>query len=160
MKFFLKTMNRPIKLKSKVHHDKRGYLIETLSKKKYLNVKFSLLTMSKKNVFRGLHYQKFYSQAKLIFLVKGKIIDYCLDIRKKSKNYGRLYKFNLNKNESLFIPKGFAHGYKSLDQENILMYYMDNFRYQKYESGFLHKDISLTGFKISNKDKFLPLFNK
>ena len=60
-------MNRPIKLKSKIHRDKRGYLIETLSKKKYLNVKFSLLTMSKKNVFRGLHYQKFYSQAKLIF---------------------------------------------------------------------------------------------
>jgi len=155
-----KLLKIPKLISSKVFYDKRGYLIETISRKKYLNVKFSILTVSKKKIFRGLHFQKLQPQAKLIFLVKGKITDYCLDIRKNSKNYGKLYKFTLKKNDSLFIPKGFAHGYKTLAQENILMYYMDNFRYKKYECGILHKDISLTGFKISNKDKTLPFFKK
>ncbi len=160
MKSKNRLLQKPKLIRSNVFHDNRGYLTEIISKKKYLNVKFSILTVSKKKVFRGLHFQKLYQQTKLIYLINGKIIDYCLDIRKNSKNYGKLYKFILNKNDSLFIPKGFAHGYKSLEQENILMYFMDNFRHKKYESGFLHKDISLTGFKISNKDKILPIFKK
>ena len=153
-----KILQKPKLIKTKPHFDYRGCLIETLPKKIFFKIKFSLVTTSKKNVFRGLHYQKLYAQAKLIFLIKGKIVDYCLDLRKNSKSYGKLYKFNLKKNNLLFIPKGFAHGYKTLDKENTLIYFMDNIRHAKHERGILHKDIKLTGIITSNKDKNLQIF--
>ena len=55
--------------------------------------KFFLLVSSKKNVFRGFHFQKRKQQEKLVVVVKGKIIDYCIDLRKKSKTFGKVFKF-------------------------------------------------------------------
>ena len=89
--------------------------------------------MSKKNVIRGLHFQKVKPQAKFISVVKGKIVDVVVDIRKNSKTYGRHFRIILsNKNStSLFIPEGFAHGFGGLDKENIVVYSCTNYRYKK-----------------------------
>ena len=117
----------PKVIKTKCYNDRRGYLQEIYLKKKLKkNFNFSLVTLSKKNVFRGFHFQIKNQQAKLIYLVKGKVLDIVLDLRKKSKNFGKVFKFNLKEKDILYIPRGFAHGYLALSKENILIYYMDD----------------------------------
>ena len=94
-------------LSTKVNIDKRGYLIETFKKKK-LNVNFdyTILVSSKKNVFRGLHFQKKKQQEKLLIVTKGSIIDYCIDLRKKSKTFTKVFKFKLKKKFNFTYTKG------------------------------------------------------
>ena len=89
--------------------------------------------------------QKNYQQGKYISVVKGKIVDVVVDIRKNSKTYGRHFRIILsNKNStSLFIPEGFAHGFGGLDKENIVVYSCTNYRYKKGEKGILWNDKSL-----------------
>ena len=86
-------------LKTQVNLDSRGYLIETFKKKKLnINFDYSILVSSKKNVFRGLHFQKKKQQEKLLIVTKGSIIDYCVDLRKKSKTFTKTFIFHLKKN--------------------------------------------------------------
>ena len=148
--------------KSKCHYDRRGYLQEIyLRKEQKQNFKFSILTSSKKNVFRGFHFQIRKQQAKLVYIVKGKIIDIAIDLRKKSKNFKKAYKFNLKEKDILYIPKGFAHGYLSLASENIVLYYMSDYRDVKSEEGIVWNDKMLNikyptkKIKLSKKDKKL-----
>ena len=70
----------------------------------------------KKNVLRGLHFQKKSSQAKLLTVVQGKIFDVCVDLRKKSKTYGKYFSIELSQKSelSILIPRGFAHGFQCL----------------------------------------------
>ena len=152
-------------IRRKCFHDKRGYLQEIYLKKKEKKIfKFSLITNSKKHVFRGFHFQLRNQQIKLVYLIKGNILDYIIDLRKKSKNFGKVYKFKLKEKDILYIPKGFAHGYLSLASENIVLYYMTNYRDPKNESGIIWNDkmlkIKFPTKKIilSNKDKRLPSF--
>ena len=97
-------------INSKTIKDRRGFLQEIV-KDKSKKFKFSLLVKSKKNVFRGMHFQEKKQQEKILVVAKGKIIDFCLDLRKKSSSFGKIFKFKLKQNTILFIPKGFAHGY-------------------------------------------------
>ena len=146
MKFFF-----PKVLNAKVNIDKRGYLIETFKRKKInSDFKYSILVSSKKNVFRGLHFQKKKQQEKLLIVLKGSIIDYCVDLRKKSRKFTKIYKFRLKKNSILYIPRGFAHGYLCLENENKLVYLLSNYRLKKYEKvlDFNDKKIDL---RINNK---------
>ena len=145
---------------SKINSDSRGFLIETYKKKKIKsNFKFSILVSSKKNVFRGLHFQKKMQQEKLLIVVKGSIIDFCVDLRKKSKTFAKTYKFLLKENSILHIPKGFAHGYLCLKNENKLVYLLSNYWFKKYEKvlNYNDKEINLKINKknliISEKDK-------
>ena len=141
MKFFF-----PKVLNAKVNFDKRGYLIETFKRKKInSDFKYSILVSSKKNVFRGLHFQKKKQQEKLLIVLKGSIIDYCIDLRKKSKTFSKTYKFYLKKNSILYIPKGFAHGYLCLKNDNKLVYLLSNYWFEKYEKvlNFNDKKINL-----------------
>ena len=132
--------------KGKKFYDSRGYfrevLLEKLINRKF---KFNVVSMSKKNVIRGLHFQKVKPQAKFISVIKGKIVDVVVDIRKNSKTYGRHFRIILSdKNStSLFIPEGFAHGFGGLDKENIVVYSCTNYRYKKGEKGILWNDKSL-----------------
>ena len=144
------------------HYDKRGYLQEIYLKKKEKKIfKFSLITSSKKNVFRGFHFQLRKQQAKLVYIVKGKILDIVIDLRKKSKRFGKVYKFRLKEKDILYIPKGFAHGYLSLTSENIVLYYMTNYRDVKSEEGIVWNDKMLNikfpkkKIIVSKKDKKL-----
>ena len=154
----MKEIKIPKILKSKLHKDKRGSLKEIFKSKDYnKKFKFFLLVSSKKNVFRGFHFQKRKQQEKLVLVVKGKIIDYCIDLRKNSKTFGKIFKFNLNEKSVLFVPKGFAHGYTGLSKENIIVYFLSEYRYSRYESGISLFDQTI---KINLKKNKLILSEK
>ena len=150
-------------LKDTNYYDPRGYFREILKKNYFSKKKFIFWCMSKskRNVLRGLHLQTKFPQDKLVSVIKGKIFDVVVDLRKKSKTYGKKYTITLSENnsKSLFVPAGFAHGFCSLDNENIVLYGCTNFRSKKNEIGILWND-KLLGIKwpirkpiISKKDK-------
>jgi len=118
-------------IKENTYFDKRGFFRELLSEN-YLKIKFPFLvaSYSKKNVVRGLHLQKIKSQGKFISVLKGKIFDVALDLRKKSKTYGKYYTCILSKKNStsIYIPPGFAHGFQALEDENYVIYSCTNYR--------------------------------
>ena len=106
--------------------DSRGYFRE-IDYKKYLkknNLFSESMSKSKKNVLRGMHIQTKNTQAKIVSVIKGKVLDVVIDCRKKSKTFGMYYKIVLSdKNcKSLMIPDGFAHGFLALGKENIIFY--------------------------------------
>ena len=126
------------------------------------------MSKSKKNVLRGFHLQKKFQQGKFVSVVKGKIFDVVLDLRKKSKTYGKHFSIILSEKNStsLFIPAGFAHGYCCLENENIVLYGLTNYRSKKNELGILWNDKTLK-IKwptkkpiISSKDKNNITFEK
>lgn len=133
---------------SKNFPDQRGEFRE-LFRKNLLKTKkeffFTCYSKSKKNVLRGLHLQTFKPQAKFISVIKGKILDVVVDLRKKSKTYRRHFKIILSSknNKSLFVPEGFAHGFLGLDSENIIVYHLTNYRNKKSEAGILWNDNNL-----------------
>ena len=142
--------------------DKRGYFKELLKEKK-LKKRFPFLVMSfsKKNVIRGLHLQKKNSQGKFISVIKGKIFDVVVDLRKNSKTYGKYLSTILSEknSKSIFIPPGFAHGFCALSKENYVVYSCTKYRDEKSEIGIKFNDQDLKinwPIKkpiISNKDK-------
>ena len=150
-------------IQSKSHKDSRGLFKEDYKKKffKNKNFIFGCTSSSKKNVIRGLHLQTKYSQEKYVSVLKGAIFDVVVDLRKKSKTYGKHFKIILSdKNaKSLFIPAGFAHGFLSLKEENIIYYTCTNYRSARHEVGILWNDKDLKikwpikNPVISKKDK-------
>ena len=129
----MKIINPKI-IKTKIHKDSRGYLQEIFKKKQFLNnFKFYILVNTKKNVLRGLHFKKKKQQEKILIIISGEIIDYCLDLRKKSNSFGKIFKYKLKKNSILFIPKGFAHGYLALKNNTQIIYLLSEDRFKKYE---------------------------
>ena len=125
-------------------YDQRGYFREILrnnllKKKKFI---FWSISKSKKNVLRGLHLQTKFKQAKFVSVIKGKIYEVVLDLRKKSRTYGKYYGTILSdKNStSLFVPTGFAHGFCALENESLVLYGMTNYRSRKNEVGILWND--------------------
>ena len=154
-------------IKTNCYYDKRGYLQEIYLKKNLKkNFKFSFITFSRRNVFRGFHFQSKNQQVKLIYLVKGSILDIVIDLRRRSNNFGKAYRFKLREKNILYIPKGFAHGYLSLSAENVLLYYMTNYRDAKNENGIVWNDKNLKikfpvkKLIISKKDKKLNTFDE
>ena len=149
-------------IQNKKHHDKRGYFQELL-KEKQINKKFPFIVMSysKKNVLRGLHIQTNKSQGKYISVLKGKIFDIVVDLRKKSKSFGKCYKNILSEknSRSLYIPPGFAHGFVGIDNNNYVIYSCTNYRDKNSEVGIIYNDPILKikwpkrNFIISSKDK-------
>ena len=149
-------------LKSKVFTDKRGFLKETF-RKDILNrtFPFDIMSYSKKNVLRGLHFQSKYSQAKLITVTHGKILDVAVDLRKKSKTFGKYFSIEISQNDdfSFFIPENFAHGFLCLSKTCTINYKCSNFRNPKYEKTLAWNDpIININWKIkkpilSEKDK-------
>ena len=129
-------------VKQKNNSDNRGILRETFNdrilKKKFI---FEYCTTSKKNVLRGFHFQTKFKQSKYINVVKGKILDIVIDLRKNSKTFGKIFKIILSQKNalSLFVPAGFAHAYYSYDKENIIYYKLDNYYNQDLKMGFFIK---------------------
>ena len=156
----MKNNQIPKIIKSKIYKDKRGSLKEIFKSKDYnKKFKFFLLVSSKKNVFRGFHFQKRKQQEKLVVVVKGKIIDYCIDLRKKSKTFGKVFKFTLKEKSVLLVPKGFAHGYTGVSKESLIVYFLSEYRYRKFERGIslFDKNIKINLKKnkliLSERDK-------
>jgi dTDP-4-dehydrorhamnose 3,5-epimerase len=149
-------------LKNKKNKDKRGYLLELYNKKKFqFNSVLNYISNSKKNTLRGLHFQKKYQQKKIVTVLKGEILDVCVDLRKKSKTFGKSFRINLNDRNGVFlsIPKGFAHGFCVVSKSAIMHYMCSEKRYKKYEKSLKWDDKDLKikwpkkKFILSNRDK-------
>ena len=162
----MKKIKTPLKglvaYQGKRFDDSRGFLREVFHKhiiKK--NLIFSIVSSSKKNVLRGLHLQTKKTQDKYVTVLKGKILDVVVDVRKNSPTFGKHFKIILDEKNSkfLFIPKGFAHGFLGLGKENIILYSCTNYRHAKSEQSILWNDKKLKinwGIKnptMSHKDK-------
>ena len=149
-------------IKNRSFKDNRGYFKE-LIRENVINKKFPFLVMSfsKKNVIRGLHIQTTNSQGKFISVLKGKIFDVAIDLRKNSKTFGRVYKYILSEknNTSIYVPPGFAHGFQALENENYIVYSCTKYRNKKSETTIKFDDKELNikwpikKFIISAKDK-------
>ena len=133
-------------IQNKKYKDSRGFFMELLKNKDLKkNFPFVVCSYSKKNVIRGLHIQTKNPQGKYISVLKGKIVDIVIDLRKSSKTFGKTFKIILSdKNcKSLFIPPGFAHGFCGLDRDNYIVYNCTKYRHAKSEIGINYKDKDL-----------------
>lgn len=154
--------------------DSRGYFYESFNKRVFeshtgISVNFvqDNQSRSSEGVLRGLHFQKGnHAQAKLVSVVKGSVLDVCVDLRQDSETFGMYFSAVLSgtNKKQLFVPRGFAHGFLVLEDDTIFTYKCDNFYYKEAESGVLYNDqnlnidwgMSTNKLIISEKDKKLP----
>lgn len=156
--------------------DQRGYFMEIYNLKKITNnnsVKFvqENESLSKyKGTFRGIHFQKYpFCQDKLIRVIKGKVLDFIIDLRKNSKTYlkSEIYLLSAKNNKLLWLPKGFGHAFLTLEDNTIINYKVTKFYSKKHDSGIsifddrINKKIpfNLKKLIVSKKDKKLPLLD-
>ena len=133
-------------LKNNPYKDKRGYFKELIKENKIKHkFPFFVMSYSKQNVIRGLHIQTKNSQGKFITVIKGKIFDIALDLRKNSKTFGKYFKCILSESNSnsIFIPPGFAHGFQALEKNNYIIYSCTKYRDSKSEVAIKFNDDQL-----------------
>lgn len=131
-----------------VHEDDRGYFIETYNQNDMreagldMNFVQDNQSMSKKGVLRGLHFQKKYPQGKLVRVLKGRVFDVAVDLRKGSETFGQWYGIELSeKNKKQFyISEGFAHGFLVLSDEAEFFYKCTDFYHPGDEAGIAWND--------------------
>lgn len=178
----MKLLKTPLKdcfiLKPNIFRDKRGLFYETYNEnvfEKTTGTKTEFiqdnLSISSRGVLRGLHFQRGdKSQAKLVQVLKGKVLDIVVDIRKDSMTFGKSFSIILDDVErlQLYVPKGFAHGFITISEESIFSYKCDNYYDKKAEGGIIYNDATLAldwhlpseEFIISEKDLELPSFEE
>lgn len=161
----------------KVFGDHRGYFFESFSEKDFAEavgeVKFVQDNESKSSygVLRGLHFQKPpHAQAKLVRVVKGRVLDVAVDLRKGSPTFGKHVAVELTEenHRQLFIPRGFAHGFAVLSDEAVFQYKCDNYYAPQSEGSVLWNDpdigiewgIPSEDVMLSEKDRNAPLLKE
>ncbi len=136
-------------IEPKVFNDARGYFFEAWKKEEFEAhvgpIEFVQDNESKSSygVLRGLHYQKGeFSQAKLVRVIKGKVLDVAVDIRKSSPTFGQHVMVELSdeNKRQFFIPRGFAHGFLVLSDEAIFTYKVDNVYAPQADAGIRWND--------------------
>ena len=162
-------------IEPKVFKDTRGYFCETWKKQAFEehigSIDFVQDNESKSSygVLRGLHYQKgAFAQAKLVRVIKGKVLDVAVDLRRSSATFGQHVMVELSDENKcqFFIPRGFAHGFLVLSDEAIFTYKVDNAYAPQAEAGIRWDDpaigikwpIDPAQVQTSEKDLLLPLF--
>jgi len=164
----IKTKIKGLKLiKSTVFRDSRGFLRETYKKNllKNTDFPFDIMSYSKKNVIRGLHFQSKNSQAKIITVTYGKILDVAVDLRKNSPTFGKYFSIIISHDDdfSFYIPKNFAHGFLCLSKSCTINYKCSDYRNQKYEKTLSWNDPDINikwpikNPILSKRDKFSDL---
>lgn len=163
-----------IVIQPRIFLDARGYFFESYSKKVFdeqvRTVNFVQDNESKSSfgVLRGLHFQKPpYAQSKLVRVIHGRVLDVAVDIRKGSPTYGQWMAVELSgeKQNQLFIPRGFAHGFSVLSDEAVFQYKCDNFYHPESEGAIAWDDPQLNidwqlpkeSIILSQKDTHHPL---
>lgn len=152
-------------LEPEVFGDERGYFFESFSQREF-EEKVCKTTFVQDNesssrygVLRGLHFQKPpHAQAKLVRVVKGKVLDIAVDIRKGSPTFGHHVSIELSgeNKRQLFIPRGFAHGFAVLSDEVVFQYKCDNYYVPHSEGGILWNDPALgIDWKLPEEDVIL-----
>lgn len=159
--------------KPKVFEDARGRFFESFNSSHFsdrgLNAQFvqDNRSVSVKGTLRGLHLQTGASaQAKLVSVLKGHVYDVAVDLRPDSQTYGKWFGIDLTEStlQSLYIPRGFAHGFVVLSDSAEFFYKVDNRYDKKSESGLIFNDADLAidwrlptdQLILSDKDKLLP----
>ena len=136
-------------IEPKVFLDERGYFMEAFKEEEFKahigNIHFIQDNESKSSfgVLRGLHYQKGEcSQAKLVRVLKGKVLDVAVDLRKSSPTFGKYVSVELSEENKrqFFIPRGFAHGFLVLSEEAVFTYKVDNAYAPKSEASIRFND--------------------
>lgn len=164
-------------LEPKIHGDERGYFMESFSERDFaaqagLDVKFvqDNESCSRKGVLRGLHFQNEpYAQAKLVRVVRGKVLDVAVDIRPESPTFGKYVTTELSgeNHRQMFIPKGFAHGYLVLEDNTVFQYKCDEYYHPEAEGGIAWNDprigiewgVEADDVILSDKDKNRPMLS-
>lgn len=134
---------------TKVFGDDRGFFCETYNQKAFADAglicdwKQDNWSRSQKGVLRGLHFQKSpHAQAKLVRVVAGSVFDVAVDIRPKSKTYGKWFGIELSaaNKKALYIPEGFAHGFQALEDNTDFFYKCSALYNPASEGGFMWND--------------------
>ncbi|MFD2566654.1 dTDP-4-dehydrorhamnose 3,5-epimerase [Pseudotenacibaculum haliotis] len=163
-------------IEPQVFGDDRGYFFESFNQKVFeertgLEINFvqDNQSMSQRGVLRGLHFQKGeFAQAKLVRVIKGRVLDVVVDVRPDSTTYGQSFSIVLSEEnqKQLFVPRGFAHGFSVLEDNTIFSYKCDNYYNKESEGGIIYNDkdlnidwkLSEAEVQLSEKDKLLPEF--
>ena len=163
-------------IEPKVFKDNRGEFFEAFNQKLFqektgLDVNFvqDNQSISSKGVVRGLHIQKGeHAQAKLVRVIQGRVLDVVVDVREKSDTFGKVFSIELSKENQLqlFIPKGFLHGFATLEEDTIFSYKCDNYYNKQSETGVIYNDdfldinwnLKKEEIILSEKDKKLKSF--
>ncbi|MFP3320871.1 MAG: dTDP-4-dehydrorhamnose 3,5-epimerase [Acidilobus sp.] len=158
-------------VKPKVFRDPRGYFMEAFASRAFeaAGIRLSVVqenqSYSRRGVIRGLHYQRGErAQAKLVRVVKGEILDVAVDIRPRSPTFGRYVAVRLSEDNaySLYIPRGFAHGFQVLSDDAVVVYLVDNDYAPEAEGGIRWDDPDigipwpLPNPTLSDKDRGWP----
>lgn len=152
-------------IEPKVFGDNRGYFFESFSQREFESVigpvTFVQDNQSKSSygVVRGLHFQKPpHAQAKLVRVVKGKVLDVAVDLRKDSPTFGKYMAVELSdeNHRQVFIPKGFAHGFSVLSEEAVFQYKCDEYYAPESEAAIAWDDQDLNiDWKVPAEDVVL-----
>ena len=147
MKLLKTKINGPKIIKTHIFKDRRGFLREVYKKNILYNINFpfDVMSYSKKNVLRGLHIQTKKPQAKIITVTHGRIFDVAVDLRKKSKTFGKYVGLTISDKDdfSFYIPSGFAHGFLCLSKECTVNYKCSQYRDQNSETTLSWNDSSV-----------------
>ena len=157
------------------HEDERGSFIRTFDKKDFykkcinFDIKQTSLSFNKKRgTLRGMHYQDIpFQEEKIVQCVRGLIYDVVLDLRKNSETYNRWMSFYLSDNTNiiLYLPAGVAHGFQTLEDNTMVLYYMNQEYHQECSKTIRYDDIrygiewKLPITLISEKDSFIDITN-
>jgi dTDP-4-dehydrorhamnose 3,5-epimerase len=159
-----------------VYYDERGWFFESYKKSQFQEAIGEVdfiqenESLSQRGVLRGLHYQALpFSQAKLVRVLSGEVFDVAVDLRRKSKSFGRHYAIQLSmeNKKQLFIPRGFAHGFLTLSETAVFSYKVDASYSREHERGIRYDDNRLeipwpSVAKepiVSERDRDWPAFN-
>lgn len=173
MKITKTALDGVVIIEPQVFEDARGYFFESWNKAKMeeagLNYDFIQDNQSKScyGTIRGIHFQKGeFSQAKLVRVLQGTVLDVAVDLRKDSKTFGQHVAVELSaeNNRQLMIPRGFGHGFSVLTPTAVFAYKCDNVYNKASEAGIRFDDLALgIDWKVkpeeavlSDKDKILP----
>lgn len=165
-------------IEPKIINDERGYFMESFNENTFQkgvgqSVDFvqDNQSFSTKGVLRGLHYQTgVHTQAKLVRVLSGEVLDVVVDIRPESVTYGQYVSVVLSaeNQKQFFIPRGFAHGFLVLSETATFFYKCDNFYNKESEGGLIYNDpiinidwqFPIDQLLISEKDMLLPTIDK
>jgi dTDP-4-dehydrorhamnose 3,5-epimerase len=164
-------------IEPRIFNDDRGYFYESYNKSKFTEAGITVdfiqdnQSFSQKGAVRGLHAQANpFAQGKLVRVIKGRVLDVAVDIRKGSPTYGKYFSIELNEDNKLqfWIPAGFLHGFSTLEDNTIFTYKVNNYYDKASEIGVIWNDPTLNikwgigqnDILLSPKDELLPSFNE
>lgn len=160
----MKGLEDVLLIRPDLHEDERGYFYEVFNEREFnekTGGKYDFHTLqeneskSKAGVFRGLHFQKApYEQAKLVRVLKGRVVDFAVDIRKDSPTFGKCVFANLTEENKrqFFIPRGFAHGFYVFSDEAVFEYKCDNYYNKESEGGIRWDDENIEVLEYTHLD--------